>query len=486
MIRQSQSQKQHQKILPQQLQLLGIYHLNILELEQRIKDELDDNPLLEDTAIDEPLPEQKEQNDQPQDFQNWEEYVYDDIPNYAVEHQNYLHDDAVNMPIKDSPDFRAGLKQQLINLNLNEAEKNIALFLLDCISDNGYIERSIADLADDYSFMFKSFVEEKLIESILIKIQDLEPIGNGCRNIREFLLKQLSLQKQCPIVKKSMELVTCYYEALQKKNFQKICTSMNIDEEELSIILKHISRLQLSPINIDVENQPLKYSIIPDFILSQEGESLSVNLYKQRANGLHINEALVKDIDESKLKRTNDKSATQYLKSKLLSAQWFIDAIQEREENMLKIVSAIVKIQKNYFLTGDISCLESMVLKDIAEKVGLDISTVSRVTCNKYIDTHFGLVLLKDLFSEGIMNDEGLSVSNKVVQIKLKEIVESEDKKSPHNDIQLAKLLSDQGIKIARRTVAKYRDQLKIPVVSMRRILGKGYEANQQEAYNFG
>ncbi|MEO6229777.1 MAG: RNA polymerase factor sigma-54 [Ferruginibacter sp.] len=474
MIHQSQLQKQHLKILPQQVQLLGIHHLNIMELEQRIKDELDENPLLEDSTIDESAPDKKELDDQPQDFQNWEEYEYDDIPNYAVEHQNYLPNDEVNIPIKDSPDFRAGLKQQLINLNLNEEEKNIALFLLDCISDNGYLERSIPDLADDYSFMYKSFLDENVIESILKKIQDLEPIGNGCRNIREFLLKQLSLQKQNPIVNKSIELVSDQYDELQKKNFQKICTSLNIDEDELSVVLKHIAHLQLNPLNIDVENEPQKYSIVADFILSIEDEKLSVNLYKQRAKGLHINEILVKNIEENKLQRAEDKSAAQYIKSKLSSAQWFIEAIQQREENMLLIIRAILKRQQNFFLTGDISSLESMILKNIADEVSLDISTVSRVTCNKYIDTHFGMVLLKDLFTEGIITEEGLSISNKVVQLKLKDIIESEDKDSPYNDIQLAKILGDQGIKIARRTVAKYRDQLKIPVVSMRRILAKG------------
>jgi RNA polymerase sigma-54 factor len=198
-----------------------------------------------------------------------------------------------------------------------------------------------------------------------------------------------------------------------------------------------------------------------------------VELSKQKSNTLFINDSLVKDLETASTKTSDEKASVQYLKSKLSSAQWFIDAIRQREENMLLIIRAIIKKQRNYFLSGDISALEPMILKNIAEEVGLDISTVSRVTCNKYIDTPFGLVLLKDLFTEGIVNEEGVSVSNKVVQIRLKEIIEAEDRNYPYNDQQLVKKLGEKGIRIARRTIAKYRDLMNIPVGNMRRIWSK-------------
>ncbi len=474
MLHQSQLQRQTHKILPQQVQMLGIYHLNTLDLEQRIKDELDENPLLENAATDDIELTTNDPNDPPQEFQNWDEYGYDDIPNYGFENQSYIHNNSLNLPIKDFLDFRTYLKQQLINLDLDEREKEVAAFVLDCISDNGYLERSIPEIADDFSFINKTYVEEAVIEKVVKEIQELEPLGIASQSIRDFLLKQLEHQKLCPIVKKCIQLVRDHYTDLQKKNFEKICESLHIDEEELSIILKHIAKLQLNPLNMALESQPVKDSIIPDFLLLVEGDSVMVELYKQRSSSLHINESLVKTLGEKEFKTAEERSTAQYLKSKLSSAQWFIDAIRQREDNMLLVMRTILKKQRNYFLTGDISLLQPMILKNIADEVGLDISTISRVTCNKYIDTPFGLVLLKDLFTEGIVNEEGVSVSNKVVQIRLKEIIETEDTENPYNDQQLAKILSERGIKIARRTIAKYRDLLRIPVGNMRRIWSKG------------
>lgn len=470
MLQQSQLQKQGMKILPQQVQMLCIYHLNIMELELRIKDELDENPLLEDTATDEPLIEKPGPDDPPQEFQNFDEYMYDDIPNYAYENQAYTHNNAFNLPVKDQLDFRAVLKQQAGNDNINETENKIACFIVDCIADNGYLERSVAELADDYSFVNKTFVKEEIIVPMLHKIQQMEPLGIASQSIREFLLKQLECQKHCPIVKKSIRLVKELYADLQKRNFQKICMHLAIDEDELSVILKHISKLQLSPLNNDSQQTTVKNSIIPDFVLTAEEENLVVNLYKQKSYGLHINESYIKALGEKECRTSEEKSAAQYLKSKLSSARWFVDAIRQREENMLVIARAIIKKQRNYFLSGDKALLQAMILKNIADEVGLDISTVSRVTCNKYIDTPFGLVLLKDLFSEAIVNEHGVSTSNKVVQIKLKEVIETEDRDNPYNDQQLVRIMADKGIKIARRTIAKYRDRLHIPVGNMRRI----------------
>ncbi len=473
MLNQVQLQKQSLKICPQQIQMLGIYHLNSIQLEQRIRDEIDENPLLEAEAEDDSLENLQPEKDDPQDYQDWEEYGYDDIPDYKLETETYIHNNNVNLPMKDRVDFRSSIKQQLINLTLTAEEKEIAEYIIDCISDNGFLERSLAEIADDISFSQKIFVEETVVEKILLQIQDLDPFGIGCRNIQEFLLKQLNAQKKCPIVKKSILLIDKYYNELQKRSFDRICNGLDVDEEEISIILKHISTLQLKPMNIAAEDMIVKETIIPDFILTIEGETLMVDLYRQKSNRLYINQSLMETVQHAEGRTSEEKSAMQNMKSKLNSAMWFINAIKQREDNMLRIVRSIVKKQKDYFLHGDESYIKPIILKNIAEEVGLDISTISRVTCNKYIDTPFGYILLKNLFTEGIVNEEGVSVSNRVVQIKLKEIIEAEDKRNPYNDQHLVTLLEEHGIKIARRTVAKYRDLLNIPVGDMRRIWAK-------------
>jgi RNA polymerase sigma-54 factor len=472
MIQQSQLQKQSLKILPQQIQMLGIYHLNTVQLEQRIKNELDENPLLELNNEDESLDANKDK-DQPQDYQDYEEYQYDDIPDYKLETENYLHTNSPDLPIKEIIDFRTQIKQQLINLNLDETEFRIAEYIIDCIEDNGFIERNLQEIADDISFSHKTFVEESVVEKILLQIQDFEPFGVGCRNIREFLLKQLNSQKKCPIVKKCILLVENYYNELQKRNFEKIYAGLDIDDEELSILFKHISSLQLKPVNMAQEDQLVKETIIPDFILTVEGEMLMVDLFKQKSSLLYINQSLMQTVEKKEGRTADEKAAMQNFKSKLSSAMWFINAIKQREDNMLRIMRSIVKRQREYFVSGDPACMRPMILKNIADEVGLDISTISRVTCNKYIDTPFGYVLLKNLFTQSIVSEDGLSVSNRVVQIKLKAIIDEEDKDLPYNDQQLVALLEKSGIKIARRTVAKYRELLNIPVGDMRRIWAK-------------
>lgn len=472
MFYQSQLQKQSMKILPQQIQMLGIYHLNTLDLDQRIKDELDENPLLE--SLGDGLEQTEAGGDgQPEDFKDYDEYTYDDSPNYIYENQAYIHNNSTNLPIKETIDFRTSLKQQLINLDLTDEENTLAIYIIDEISDNGFLERTIQEVADDFSFMQKKIIEEPLVEKVLLYIQELEPLGVGCRNIGEFFIKQLNGQKKCPIVKKSTLLIANHFNDLQKRNFDKIKEALNIEDDELGILLKHIARLQIKPVNIFYENQTVKETIIPDFILTVEGENVMVDLYKQRSSFLQINNNLVQSIENTEGKTAEERSAALYLKSKLTSALWFVDAIRQREENMIRIARAIIKKQKDYFIYGDPSYLKPMILKHIADEVGLDISTVSRVTCNKYVDTPFGLQLLKDLFTEGIVNEEGISVSNRVVQLKLKEIIEEEDSAKPYNDQQLVKILEEKGIKVARRTIAKYRDLMNIPIGVVRSIWAK-------------
>jgi RNA polymerase sigma-54 factor len=473
MLQQSQLQKQSFKILPQQIQMLGIYHLTTIQLEQRIRDEIDENPLLEANSEEEYMENAAADKDQPQDYQDWEEYGYDDIADYKSENESFIHSNNMNIPMRDFVDFRTGLKQQLINLQLNEEERVVAEYIIDCLEDNGFLERELEEIADDISFSQKLFVEPAAVEKLLMRIQELEPFGVGTRNIREFLLKQLSVQKQCPVVKKATALIDKYYTELQKRNFEKIYNGLEIEEDELPVIIRHISGLQMKPVNESAETGLVKETIIPDFILTVEGENVMVDLYRQRSQNLYINESLMSSVEHAEGRTSEEKSTLQYLKSKLSSAIWFVNAIRQREDNMMRIMKAIIKKQKKYFITGDVANIKPMILKNIADEVGLDISTISRVTCNKYIDTPFGYVLLKNLFTEGIINEDGTSVSNKVVQIKLKEIIDVEDKENPYNDQQLVALLHQNGIKIARRTVAKYRDIMNIPVGDMRRLWAK-------------
>ncbi|SJZ97288.1 RNA polymerase factor sigma-54 [Sediminibacterium ginsengisoli] len=473
MLHQSQLQKNTLKILPQQIQMLNMYHLNNIELELRIKDELDENPLLEMEQEDsEPVEFGK--NDEPQDYQDWDEYGYDDRPDYRVEHESYIHSNNYNIPVRENEDFRSMLKMQLIDKKLSEQELAVAEYLLDSVTESGFLERDMQDICDDISFSHGHMVDMDQVEKIRLMLLSMEPLGVGCRNIREFLLLQLNgVVSKCPVTRKAIQLIDRHYDDLRKRCLDKIMDALELDEEELSIVLKHIGQLQLKPVNERYEATVAKETIIPDFVITVENEMVLVDLCRPRAGALTINTSLMEVAEKSDAGAARNKSTMQYMKSKLSSAMWFVQAVKQREENMLRIIKAIVKKQKEYFLHGDPSLLKPMILKNIADEVGLDISTISRVTCNKYVDTPFGLILLKNLFTEGIINREGESVSNKVIQITLEEIVRNEDKNNPYSDQQLVALLETRGIKIARRTVAKYRDILNIPVGDMRKIWAK-------------
>jgi len=473
MFRQAQLQKQTFKILPQQLQLLGIYHLNTLELDQRITEELAENPLLEKTTDEEMVLPSDEVKDLPQDFQNWEEYGYDDNANCSNEYQHYIHNHAINTPIRDVFNIRTYLKEQLVNINITEEEQKIANFILDSVSEKGFLEQGLTELADDYSFQHGMVVEENLVEQVVKKIQVLDPPGIASSSVQEYFLIQLEQQKSSPIVKHCRLLIRDHYPTLQHRNFEKICTALQLEEDEFSILLKHLATLQLYPLSGITENNAVKETIVPDFILEVEEENLAVELRNQKSTSLAVNEVMLNNLAEAEKRSGTEKSNIVYLKNKLLSAQWFVEAIQTRERNMLAIMRIIVQKQRDFFLSGDHSLLRPMILKDVAEQVGLDISTISRVTCNKYIDTPFGLVFLKELFTEAYVNAAGESISNKAIQLNLKEIIETEDRNHPYNDSQLVKILQNKGLNIARRTIAKYRENMQIPVSMVRRILSK-------------
>jgi RNA polymerase sigma-54 factor len=469
MINQHLAQKQRLKILPQQIQLLNFFHLNTLELEQRIQQEIEDNPLLDDQKNDFEELTDKCSKDNVQDFQDWEEHGYDDIPDYKLEYSNYLHDDKLpERPLSSGYDYRKLLKEQYKISCENEREIELAEYIIDSLNDNGLMDQGVNELAEDISFKHNKWVEADEITLILKRIQHLDPVGVGARNVRECLLIQLSrMNCKRPDVKMAILLLENHFTDLHNRNMDKIKTHLKLDEEELKIVLQLIAGLKMKPVCEQEDGVNYNPNILPDFLIIQSGDELEVQLYKNRSESLSINSSW-KQMTEGSKQVTTDKSAMQYLKNKLQSAQWFISAVQQREATMLKIMRAIVHLQYEYFLAGDINMLKPMILKNIAEIVGVDISTVSRITCNKYVETPFGLLLLKDLFTEGIANANGLVISNKVIQSAIEEVIETEDKQSPYTDQQLVNILLQKGFSVARRTVAKYREQLQIPVSHVR------------------
>lgn len=469
MINQHLAQKQRLKILPQQIQLLNFFHLNTLELEQRIQQEIEDNPLLEDQKNDFDTDVEKFNKETVQDYQDWEEFIYDDIPDYKAEYGSFLHNDKLpERPIVSAFDYRSSLKEQFQLISEDEEEIALAGFIIDSLNDCGLMEQPVESLAEDVSFKKNKWVEPESLLPVIQKIQTLEPVGIGARTIRECLLIQLNrMNTKRPDVKTAIRLLEDHFSDLHHRNMDRIKAQLKIDEEELKIVLTLISTLKMRPVCELQEGVNTNQNILPDFIVTRNGDNIEVQLYRQRSESLNINSTW-KEMAENNAKVTTDKSAVQYIKNKLQSAQWFIHAVQQRETTMLKIMRSIVQLQHDYFVTADINSLKPMILKNVAEMVGVDISTVSRITCNKYAETPFGLILLKDLFTEGIANEKGQIISNRVIQSAIEEVIQNEDKHNPYTDQQLVKILSQRGFSVARRTVAKYREQLQIPVSHVR------------------
>lgn len=469
MISQRQSQRQQLKILPQQIQLLNLYFLNSLELQQRIKNELEENPFLE-------AAEQKKEEEPKQsaenavdDFQDWEEMNYEDKPDFKQEYRNYFDgEDVPDMPIVNVATFKEDAKQQLHLLDLSEIDMAISEYIIDILNPHGLMDLSLDEVADDMSFHFQNVVEPATVKRGLEIVQSLDPVGIGACSIRECLLlqlKQMDIEK--PVVKWAQMLVEHHYNDLIHRQFEKLHHALKINEDELKMVLNLVGSLKFSPVS-ETNGIDQRNTIIPDFIISNHGGVIHVDLFSSRSGSVYVNQSLH---DQLAAQISNkDKTASQYIKSKLNSATWFVNAVKQREDTMLRIMHAIVDIQHAYFIEGDIRQLKPMVLRNVAELSGLDISTISRITSNKYAETHFGLVYIKKLFSEGLSDKNGDIISNKVIQSLINETIRSEDKKHPYTDQQLVSLLSVKGYNIARRTVAKYREQMHIPIAQVRAV----------------
>lgn len=477
MQRQTQTQRQTLKYSPLQIQMLNLLHLTTMELEQRIKEELEENPILEEGKEESTAEETAEDFDDSdvstggednsvQDYYDWDEFRDDDIPDYKTYANNQSADNELyTRPMVETVSFRDDLKQQVHFLQLDERQQLIADFILDSLDEDGFLRRESDVIADDISFANSMFIDTDEVNTMLKVIQQLDPPGIAANDLRECLLIQLNrMENQNEVWKWAYKIVCDAFDELGSRNYDKIMRVTGLDEESLKKAIQLITALNPKPASGLRNDSIVNESIKPDFMLwyTEDGE-IEVQLTWGNSPALKLNKVFTKMAEQK-----NDKATNQFLKNKMNSAKWFIDAIKQRENTMLNTLKAIVRLQYDYFQTGDIKKLRPMILKDVAEIIDMDISTVSRVTTNKYVQTPFGIVLLKDLFTEGVTNEDGTEVSNREIQEAIREIVGEEDKRHPYNDQQITDMLAEKGYSVARRTVAKYREQLNIPTARLR------------------
>ena len=474
MLKQQLNLKLSQKLSPQQIQLMKLIQLSTLELEQKIQNEIGDNPALETGKEEVGKDDIVDENISESDDLNIDDYINDDeIPSYKTEINNYSsNDDDKIIPVSGGISFHQNLKSQAQNLMIKTEEIPIADFLIGSIDESGYIRRDIDEIVDDLAFSQNIFVTSDQVKNILKKVQTLDPPGVGARDLKECLIIQLKRKtSKSEVLILAEKILTQSFDEFSRKHYQKLIDKYKIDKDTLKLIIESISKLNPKPGgNLSTESR--NNQIIPDFILSIEDGKLNVILNRRNAPELHVSgnyKEMLKGYKESSSKNKMDNEAVQFIKQKLDSAKWFIDAINQRYQTLLITINAIINHQKEYFLNGDEKLLKPMILKDIANTIDMDISTVSRVANSKYIDTPYGIKLVKSFFSEGLKNDEGEDISSIEIKKILQELISSENKKKPLADQALSLSLKEKGYVIARRTVAKYREQLGLPVARLRK-----------------
>ncbi|WP_372473095.1 RNA polymerase factor sigma-54 [Capnocytophaga sp. ARDL2] len=486
MLKQNLQLKLSQKLSPQQIQLMKLIQLPTLAFEQRLKEEMEENPALESGKEDNAELDNFENNQE--DYDNFEEnridaddinideYLSDDeIPSYKLNANNYSDDDEKHStPIIAQEGFHQSLLSQLDTFILSEEERIIAEFIIGSIDDTGYLRRENQDLVDDMAFTQGIYTTEEKVEKIIATvIHLLDPIGVGARSLQECLLLQLKNKIPTETVDLAKDIIENQFDAFTKKHYDKLLQKYNLKQSELRNVIDVIEKLNPKPGSSFSSNSfKIIEHIIPDFIVNVEDGEIELQLNSRNAPELHISNdyrEMLQTYKESTQKSNAQKEAVQFIKQKLDGAKWFIDAIKQRQETLFVTMSAIIDYQKDYFLEGDEKLLKPMILKDIADKIGLDISTVSRVANNKYIDTPYGTKLIKEFFSEAIVNEEGEEISTIEIKKTLQQVIEEENKSKPYPDDKLAEILKSKGYPIARRTIAKYREQLDIPVARMRK-----------------
>ena len=482
MLKQHLHFKLSQKLSPQQIQLMKLVQLPTQAFEERIKQELEENLALErgkedDTEDFEEGYSNEEFDDNTQintEDINVDDYLSDDeIPDYRLHANNYSSDqDDKSIPYASGSSFTQQLTDQLNTYRLEEQEYLIAKFLIGSIDDSGYLRRPLLDLTDDLAFTQNIYTDVESIEKVLKVVQQLDPAGVGARDLQECLLIQLQRKVQTPQTELAGLIVEKTFEKFTKKHYLKLQKKFNITENQLKDAIQEIERLNPKPGSSFSNNLRSVEHVVPDFTIKIIDGELSLTLNARNAPELHISKSyseMLLGYKASKEKSKAQKEAVQFIKQKLDAAKWFIDAIRQRQQTLYVTMSAIMQYQKAYFLSGDEEQLKPMILKDIADEIEMDISTVSRVANSKYVNTPYGTKLIKEFFSESMTNDQGEEVSTREIKSILKTVIVEEDKKKPLTDEKLAKILKEKGYPIARRTVAKYREQLEFPVARLRK-----------------
>lgn len=482
MLKQQLQQKLQQKLSPQQIQLIRLLELPAIELEERIKHELEDNPALEEgkeIADDFERTDGEDIDDistheTDTDLSLGDYMSEDDIPDYKLREISEKTERKEDIPFSVSQSLNEYLLQQLGLRDLPEKEVKIAEYIIGNIDDDGYLRRELSAIADDLVFQAGQDVNEKEIEEVLTIIQDFDPAGVGARNLQECLLLQLNRKETSAGTDMAIRILTDYFEEFTRKHYDKIMRSLNISEETLKKAIHEIIALDPKPCSSWGGSMEAAMShVIPDFQVEAVNGELILSMNNRDIPDLKISREyaeMFQDYAGNKANQTSKmREAVQFVKQKLDSAQWFIDAIRQRQETLQRTMEAIILLQREFFLTGDDATLRPMILKDVAERAGYDISTISRVSNSKYVQTNFGIYPLKFFFSESMQMDSGEEISTREVKKIMKEHIDSEDKRKPLTDEELTTILKEKGYVIARRTVAKYREQLDIPVARLRK-----------------
>lgn len=476
-----------QKLSPQQILLMRLLQVPTMALEQRIKHEIEENPALEETGdTEEDISDNQEEefenemDDKDGDEFDLNDYIDDDeIPSYKLQANNYSKDDdRKEIPYASGSTFHDNLVSQLGLRSLDEKQATIAKTIIGNLDDSGYLQRELDAMVDDLAFTQNVMTNTSEILEVLRVIQELDPAGVGARNLKECLLIQL-MRKQKENPERNLELpiliIERYFNEFTKKHYEKIIKKAKIDDEQLKYAITEILKLNPKPGNSMGETIKTNQYISPDFIITINDGKLELTLNSRNTPELRLNKTYLDMIEayaaDKNKKSTQKREAMMFVKKKIDNAKWFIDAIKQRQNTLYVTMEAIMNYQREYFLTGDETKLRPMILKDIADIVNLDISTISRVASSKYVQTAYGTFLLKSFFSEGMQTDSGEEVSTREIKKILQDCVESEDKSKPLTDEQLTKILKEKGYSIARRTVAKYREQLSIPVARLRKEL---------------
>ena len=482
MLNQKLQLKLSQKLSPQQIQLMKLIQLSTLEFEQKLSREIEENPALDttnetqDNDIDEfDADDNYEKEEVNNDEIDISDYLSDDdIPDYNLRTNNYSEENEAAIPFASGTSFNQFLKNQLHSFSFSNEDLKIAEFIVGSLDQYGYLRRNLIDISDDLAFSLGIDANEDQIQSVLDKVYLLDPAGVGAKNLQECLLLQLKRKSITKNISNAIKITEDLFDEFSKRHFDKIKSKLNISDEDLRDCMGEIEKLNPKPGGAYNENTKINSSVVPDFTIELVDGEIKLKLNSRNAPDLYVSHEyknMLSGYSESKEKTKSQKDAVLFIKQKLDSAKWFIEAIKQRNQTLIMTMSAIVNFQKEYFLSGDEKKIKPMILKDIAEEITMDISTISRVANSKYVDTPYGVKLIKSFFSEGIKNSKGEDISTIEVKKTLENIINEEDKKKPFTDDQLTKLLNKEGYPIARRTVAKYREMIGAPVARLRRKL---------------